>query len=195
MKTLRKVAIVVVVVLVLAVALGALLPRTWHVEQSVSIAAPAQRIYPLIANLRRWQEWSVWTKELDPQVHNSFEGPESGVGARWSWLGTKMGRGTMEIVASDPATGVRLDEAIESATVNAHAAFTFTPEGPNTRVTWTDEGTLPLVVGGYFSGMVERMLNRNLESGLAKLKRVVEALPPLPAPSAAPAPAVDAGHE
>ena len=115
------------------------------------------------------------------------------MGAKWLWLGPKMGRGRIEIVASDPRRGIDLDEAIESDVVNAHASLTFVAEGEGTRVTWRDEGTLPLIAGGFFRGTVEEMLNTHFAAGLLKLKTAVEALPePVVVPSA---PVVDAGVE
>ncbi len=182
----KKLGLALVGLIVLLLAVGLVLPRRWHVERSVLIAAPSARIHPYLNDLRRWQEWAVWTKELDPVVRNTYEGPLDGVGAKWSWLGPKMGRGQMEIVASDPATGLTIDEAIESDEVNARTEFTFTAEGDGTRVTWVDEGTLPPVMGGYFRGMVERMLGEHFEQGLGQLKALVEALPAPPTPVAVP---------
>jgi hypothetical protein len=194
MKTLRVVAMIVVGLLLLLISVGALLPRGWRVERSVVIEAPVERVHPLISTLRRWQEWSVWTRELDPLVRHTFEGPERGVGARWSWLGPKMGRGSLQITWEDPARGVTLAQAIEDESSNARASFTYTAEPTGTRVTWVDEGVLPVVLGGFFRSMVEARLGANLEAGLQKLKRVVEALPRAePTPLVAPPTAADAG--
>jgi hypothetical protein len=119
-------------------------------------------------------------------VRFTYEGPESGVGARWSWLGPKMGNGRSEITFADPRRGIRVDEAIESAQVNAHGAILLEDTGAGTRVTWTDDGTLPPILGGFFRAMVNERLTHNFEAGLARLKAVVEALPPAPPPAAPP---------
>jgi hypothetical protein len=195
---LKKAALAAVAVVVLLVVVGLALPRTWRVERSVVIDAPSHRIHPFLNDLRRWQEWAVWNKELDPQVRNTWEGPQDGVGSKWAWMGPQMGRGRMEIVASDPATGLTLDEAIESDEVNAKSVFTYAAVGASTKVTWVDEGTLPPVIGGYFRGMVEEMLGGHFDRGLQKLKALVEALPPPPPNVVTPppvAPAPDAGAD
>ena len=181
---LRKLAIAVVAIALLVVVVGLLLPRRWHVEQSIVINAPSTRIHPYIANLHSWQEWASWSRELDPQVRNSYEGPAEGTGAKWTWLGPKMGRGRMEIAMADPRIGVEINEAIESEAINAHSSFAYRAEGAGTRITWVDEGTLPVVLGGYFRRSVERQLGAYFQQGLETLKRRVEALPPEPAPSA-----------
>ncbi len=193
----KKIAIALIALVLLVGVGAAALPRTWRVEQQVVIASSPERIHPFLNDLKRWQEWSPWTRALDPQLRNMFEGPQDGVGARWSWLGPKMGQGRIEIVESDPTQGIALSEALESPTENARARIRFTREGAQTRVTWTDEGTLPLMVGGFFKGTVETRLSAHLATGLQKLKVLVEALPPPalpPAPVPSPATeAVDAG--
>lgn len=181
---LKKAAILVAILAVLIGGIGAVLPRQWHVERSVRIEATPDRILPFVANLRRWQEWAVWTKAMDPNVLNTFAGPDEGVGARWQWQGPVMGRGAITVTQAD-ATGVSFDEAIESDTVNAHGGLRFTADGTGTRVTWTDDGTLP-PMGGFFRENLEHMLGEHFEKGLGALKAVVEKQPPpqpLPPPS------------
>jgi uncharacterized membrane protein len=193
MKLVGRIALGVLAVLVVLALVGALRSRQWHVEQSVIINAPPARIHPFIEDLRKWPEWTVWNKGLDPKVVWTWEGPDRGVGARWAWNGPVMGKGRLEIVESDPEKGVRVDEAIESEVVNAHGHLAYSAAGGGTKVTWVDEGVLPAIVGSYFRGMIEQMLNDNLAQGLAKLKATVEALPPPKPPRPAPAPT--AGEE
>lgn len=176
-RMLRKVAIGIVTLSVLVVVIGLVLPRRWHVERTIIINAPPERIHPFIANLRNWQEWAVWSKELDPQVRHTYEGPAEGRGAKWSWLGPKMGRGLIEITAADPKVGVEMTEAIESDTPNGHSSFAYRVEGNGTHLTWLDRGTLPLLLGGYFRSSVEKKLNASFQRGLEALKQRVEAQP------------------
>lgn len=181
---LKRVALLLIVVVIVLGVIGLLLPRTWHVERSVRIDTTPDRVLPFVANLKRWQDWAVWTKAMDPKVVNTWGGPDEGVGARWQWLGPQMGRGAMTVTAAD-LTGVSIDEAIEADEVNAHGRFSFTADGAGTKVTWTDDGTLP-IMGGYFRGSIEDMLGKNFEKGLEGLKALVERQPlpqPLPPPS------------
>ncbi|MBM4782492.1 MAG: SRPBCC family protein [Archangiaceae bacterium] len=180
----KKAAVFVVAVVLFIGAIGALLSREWHVERTVRIEATPDRVLPFVANLRKWQDWAVWTKALDPKVVNTFAGPDQGVGARWQWQGPVMGRGAMTITAADE-TGVSIDEAIESDAVNAHSRLSLRPDGPATIVTWSDDGTLP-PMGGFFREQLEHQLGAHFEQGLAALKTLVEKQPapqPLPPPS------------
>jgi hypothetical protein len=153
---------------------GLFLPRQWHVERSVVINAAPEHIHPLVEDLKAWQSWAVWTKDMDPEVKDEYGGPASGVGAWWAWNGPKMGHGKMTITKSDVAAGVWLDEMIETdREVNAHGSLTWTREGGGTKVTWVDTGTLP-PMGGYFVWMIEDMLGENFQVGLKNLKAEVE---------------------
>lgn len=162
---------------VLLVVVGLFLPREWSVERSVVINAPSERIHPFIVKLPAWQEWAAWNKGMDPDVKYEYSGPAEGVGATWSWNGPKMGKGKMIITSADPAKGITVDEAIETDEINAHGAFAYAAEGAGTRVTWTDRGTLPPVIGGYFRGQINDMLGEHFQTGLTKLKEVVEKAP------------------
>lgn len=173
----KKIAIALIAVVLIALGVGLSLPRDWEVERAILINSTPERIAPFIIDLKRWQEWSVWTKAFDPLMRNTYEGPADGVGAKWLWLGPTMGRGRIEIVAADNTRGIELEQALESELANAHATIAFTVEGTQTRVTWRDRGTLP-VLGGVFLGHVEATLGNNFEVSLEKLKSLVEALPP-----------------
>jgi hypothetical protein len=172
MRVLRPLGKALAIVLGLFLALGLLLPRAWRVERDLVIAAPPDRIAPLVLSLRRWQSWSPWTTASDPQAVHSYQGPESGVGAQWSWKGPRVGQGRRTITAS-AATAVTLEEALESDRPNAIAEFTFTPEGQGTRVRWREEGELPLL-GGYFRPRLETSMGGHFEQGLARLKALAE---------------------
>lgn len=174
MRLLRPLGKGLALLLALFLGVGLVLPRTWRVERSVVIAAPPERISPYLLDLHRWQEWSPWTRALDPLVRHAYSGPRSGVGAGWSWLGPTMGRGSLTITWADARTGLRLDQAIESDRVNAHAELRLVPTAEGTRVTWVDEGELPLL-GGWFRGRVEARLGRSFEAGLGRLKALAEA--------------------
>ena len=72
-------------------------PDTFRVERSAHIEAPAEKIFPLIADFHQWEKWSPWEK-ADPRLKRSYSGNESGIGAIYRWDGNKdVGQGQMEI--------------------------------------------------------------------------------------------------
>ncbi len=168
----KKIAIAVLAMSLVSAAVLAALPRTWSVERSIVIDAPEAKIVPHIVDLHRWQDWSPWNKSHYPLARFSFEGPQQGVGAKWSWLGPVMGRGSLEVTSVIPGY-VSLSEALDGERVNAHATFTFQPRGGSTLVTWRDSGELP-AFGGVFVGSLEATLGRHFDAGLKQLKATVE---------------------
>jgi len=116
---------VVAVVLVLAIATRS---PTFHVERSIAIAAPPERVFPHVDDFHAWNAWSPWEK-IDPQLQRSFSGPPSGAGASYAWEGDRnVGAGRMTITKSAPASRIviRLEFLKPFAATNT-ATFTFVP--------------------------------------------------------------------
>jgi effector-binding domain-containing protein len=109
----------------------------------------------------------------------TLEGPESGVGAKQSWVGDpkKVGSGSEIITESVPYD--RVTVALDfGAQGKATSGFTLASEGDDTRVVWgmdADMGKGP--VGRYFGLMMDRMAGKDFEKGLASLKEFAEHLP------------------
>ena len=79
--------------LLLLLGIGSLfLSSKFSVSRSVQVAAPAEKIYPLVASPRQWKDWSVWNRR-DPAMQIEYSGPASGSGAVWSWKSKTEGDG------------------------------------------------------------------------------------------------------
>ena len=82
---LKRAALLLIVLVIVLGVIGLLLPRTWHVERAVRIDTTPDRILPFVANLKRWQDWAVWTKAMDPKVVNTWGGPDEGAAPPHHW--------------------------------------------------------------------------------------------------------------
>jgi hypothetical protein len=160
---------------VVLAAIGFFLPRTAEVERSVSIGAPAEKIFPLINDFQKFNDWSPWARR-DPNTEYRFEGPESGVGAKmfWSSDNPDVGSGSQEIVESavDKSVRTRLDFGAQG---KAEAYFDLTTEGDGTRVVWgfhSDFGTN--LIGRYMGLMFDEWIGADYEAGLVNLKQLAE---------------------
>jgi effector-binding domain-containing protein len=173
---LKRILVAIVAVLVLAVIVGLLLPRQVRVERSVSINRPASLVYAVVNSFQLFPKWSPW-QDLDPNMHQSTEGPRDGVGAKLVWSGNdKVGTGTQLITASNPDHSVMSDLDFGGST--AKSTVTLTPEGSATRATWTvdmDMGANP--IAHYVGLTMDNMLGKDFAGGLAKLKTLVESMP------------------
>jgi effector-binding domain-containing protein len=178
MSLFRKVLLGIGGLLLLLVVAAYLLPRNVHVERSTTISAPRATVFTVVNSFKHFNKWSPWA-ELDPNAKYSYNGPSSGVGAGMSWVGdpSTMGSGSQVITASTPWASVTTDIDF-GPQGKAVGVFSITAEGPATRVLWaldTDLGMNP--VSRYFGLMIDGMVGRDFDKGLARLKTLVESLP------------------
>lgn len=174
MKVLKWIAIIVLALLTVLVIGGYLLPSKFTVSRSITIQAPAGTVYGLVANPRRWKQWSAWTRR-DPGMHVEYDGPESGTGAKWSWRSPSEGNGSMVLTDTDPARRVAFDLSFTDFDTTSRGEFDLVPDGHATRVTWSltgDTGSNPML--RWMALGAERMVGKDFETGLVQLKAVAE---------------------
>lgn len=150
-------------------------PDTVHYERSTVINAPPDRILPHISDFRKWAAWSPWDK-MDPAMKRSYSGAESGVGARYAWVGNKkVGEGNM-LINEVSTQGVKLDlNFLKPWKAECKVQLAFTPSGNGTQVRWIMDGPNSFM-GKLFSLFVnmDKMIGKDFETGLSGLKAVVE---------------------
>jgi len=146
------------------------------VEREIAIAAGPELVFPYVNDLRRFNRWSPWAR-LDPQMTSAFEGPDSGVGARYSWHGNRnVGSGRLTVTESlaGERVGMRL-EFFEPFAATNDVQFKLSPQGSGTRVSWAMSGHKDFAsrLGSVFFDM-EDMIGKDFEKGLASLKALAE---------------------
>jgi uncharacterized protein YndB with AHSA1/START domain len=167
----KKIFIGLAAVIGIFLIVAATRPADFRVERSATLAAPAGTLFEYVNNHHKFNEWNPFMK-LDPNVKNTYSGPESGVGAVCSWDGNNdIGAGSCTITESKPGELVRsrMDwkRPMEgTSTVD----FTFKPQGDKTVVTWAMYGK------NNFMGKVvsifmdcDKMCGPQFEKGLAEL--------------------------
>ena len=155
---------------------GWLLPDSARMERSIVIDAPPGPIFERVDDLRAFNDWAPWS-ERDPDADYRYEGPERGVGSAVEWTSDhpQVGSGRQEIVESRANEYVRWQLDFE-AQGNAESWISLEPVPAGTRVTWgflTRFGNN--LMGRYFGLLLEDMLAPEFDTGLAELKRQVEA--------------------
>jgi len=170
-----------VVVIVFMVGVSAVLllasrrPDSFHVQRSLRMQAPAEKIYALIQDMQAFQRWNPYAKK-DAEMRTSYYGPASGVGAGQRFEGKRSGTGSLEIVGTQAPSELRMRLDM-SAPLQAHndIRFTLQPEGNATTVTWAMDGASPLIakLAGLFFSM-DHMIGADFETGLADLKALAE---------------------
>lgn len=179
----KKVGLLVLFLLAAFVVTGYLLPKQVHVERSITIDRPVNMMFELLNGYQHYDEWSPWV-ERDPQAEFIISGPETGVGARLSWVGDPqlVGSGWQEVVASKPYEQIDIKLDFDAQGV-ADTGFKLIPEGDATRITWFFDSDLTQGVNlvdaflaRYFGLLFDRWVGGDYEKGLANLKLYAEAL-------------------
>jgi hypothetical protein len=151
-------------------------PATFRMQRSATIAAPAERIFPLLDNFREWRAWSPW-ENLDPDMRRMFSGTDRGVGAIYEWSGNrKAGAGSMEISESQPNDSLAIAlHFLKPFKANYTTEFALRTTGDATDLTWSMSGknNFAAKLFGLFVSM-DRMVGKDFENGLASLKSVAE---------------------
>jgi uncharacterized protein YndB with AHSA1/START domain len=176
MKALKIIGIILgalVVILGIAVIMQ---PAQGKVEKFIVINASPATVYNDLNSFKSFREWSPWAK-MDTEAQYSFEGPESGVGARMNWKGEKVGSGSQWIEESVENQKIKCGLAFEGYDGKAFAEFLLTPEGDGTKLTWTYEGSNDGIVGKAMWMVMGSMLDGQYEQGLGDLKQYIESLP------------------
>ena len=179
---LLKILLGLVVVVLLFLVFVATRPADYRVSRDLAIAAPRDVLFAWVNSHRKFNEWNPWLK-LDPNVKNTYRGPDAGVGAACSWDGNgNIGAGTATITESTPGELVRMRmEWKRPMTGVGTVEFTFQPEGGKTRVTWLMYGQ-----NGFMGKLVsvfldcDTMVGPKFEEGLASLATVATQTPAAP---------------
>lgn len=175
MKRFAKVVLSLAVVLAALSVVIAMQPAEMRVERSLTINAPADKVFSYVNNLHKWNEWSPWAR-LDPDAAYAFSGVEEGVGAMMSWDGNfEVGKGSMTIIRSDPGEALQFQLAFEKPMRSTSVAeFTFKPMEDKTLVTWSMHGEKNFIAKAM--GLIfncEKMVGEQFNEGLENLDAVV----------------------
>ena len=169
MLTIILIALAAVLATILVVA--ALKSPDFSYTRSAVIAAPPDRVFGIVNNIRRWNDWSPWTTKH--AAATAYTGPESGPGAVWSGK-DEMGEGTLTVTAATPGEQVVMRlEYVKPMACDNTVQFTFRQEGEGTRVTWTMTGKHNFI--GKASNVVlnmDKLVGASFLKGLSNLGKL-----------------------
>jgi uncharacterized protein YndB with AHSA1/START domain len=188
-----KILIGVAGAILILVAVATTRPAEFHIERSVTIAAPPAVVFPRVNDFHAWASWSPWEK-LDPNLKRTYSGPAAGAGATYAWVGNSdVGEGKMTIQKSEPSSRVAIQlEFIKPFAATNQATFTFAPLADGTKVTWGMDGQNNFMskIVSLFMDM-DKLVGGDFERGLANLKQQSESTAAA-APTAPPTPPAEA---
>ena len=151
------------------------LPDEASFSRSAEIAAPPEKVFAIVASLKRFQEYSPWA-ELDPKTVYTFEGHETGIGQKMSWSSedTNVGKGSQTITGLTQGRSISVDLDFGDMGT-AVSVWTFEPSSAGTKATWGfTSPKLEGVTMKWMGLMFDRWVGPDYAKGLARLKAVAE---------------------
>lgn len=172
----KKLVLALVIAILALVAFIYVQPADFKVERSTTVMASDSVVFAQINDFRNWEAWSPWAK-LDTSMTVTYEGPESGTGAKYSWKGNSdVGSGTMLITKSEPNEVIEIQlDFIEPFASSNITMFTISGDSTQSTVTWTMTGQnnfLSKAFDLFFD--VNKLIGADFEKGLQALKEVSE---------------------
>ncbi|MBI3346271.1 MAG: SRPBCC family protein [Burkholderiales bacterium] len=151
-------------------------PDEFRVERRLRIAAPADKLWPLVGELRGFNRWNPYERK-DPLTKGQYAGAASGIGSRYAWESGKIGIGSLEITGQQPGRAVQMKlDFVKPFEAHNQAEFALqpTPDGA-TEVSWRMHGPANFVskLMGVFIDM-DKMVGRDFEDGLQNLRQLAE---------------------
>jgi hypothetical protein len=84
MKALKTILIIIGAILALVLILSLIGAKTFRVERSTMVKAPAEMVYPYVSNLKSMEAWGPW-KEMEHNMTTTYEGEDGKVGSKSTW--------------------------------------------------------------------------------------------------------------
>jgi uncharacterized protein YndB with AHSA1/START domain len=162
----------VVTLAIIAVAGSFMLPSWVTVSRSIDIAAPPEKVFAIVGDLKRMNEYSPWA-DLDPNIKYTFEGPEQGVGQKMNWSSqdANVGSGSQTLTDYQPPKHVAYDLDFGEM---SEASWDLEPTTAGTKATWWFSTRTDGIVMRWMGLMFDRWIGADYEKGLARLKVAAE---------------------
>ena len=174
MKALKILLVVIVVLLALLVGGGLLLSPKFSLSRTVTVNAPPEKIYALVADPRGWKQWSAWNQR-DPAMAIEYSGPASGAGAVWAWKSQSQGDGRMTFTTADAPKRLGYELFFPDFGTTSTGEFRLDANGGGTQVTWTMNGDMGANPAYRWMGLfMDKMVGPDFDTGLANLKTLAE---------------------
>ncbi|MEO6613807.1 MAG: SRPBCC family protein [Chitinophagaceae bacterium] len=154
--------------------ISALMPKTFNVEKTIIISRPVTEVMNRISDLNYYSQWNPW-QQSDPTAKNTITGTPKVPGHKYSWVGKKVGVGSLTLKNLDDKH-IHFDlEFLKPWKSKAKDNWMFEAWGEGeTKVTWQNSGQLPWPIASLMGPMISKTLNKQFEQGLNNLKKMCE---------------------
>jgi effector-binding domain-containing protein len=183
MKVLKTIGLAMAGLIFLIVIISFFLPGSYHFERTIIVQTDASLPFTLTKDFREWDKWLPWHK-LDTTMAKTYSEEQGVEGSWYTWnsQNPEAGKGKVTILKLVENEYIENEMAFDGMGTTI-ATFTFEPAEGGTKVLWALDGNgkgMPwywLIPSKYFNLMMDRMVGKDFEKGLAKMKEVCETMP------------------
>lgn len=155
------------------IVVGLIIPNKVDVRRSITINAPVETIHQYTNDLKMWPKWSPWVAQ-DPSIKTTFGDITEGKGASQTWTGAG-GNGEINFIQSSLDSGIQYEMRLQGDGTVFNSGFDYQPQGEKTIVVWYMTGEMqPVIIGNYFSLLMDSLVGDSYLAGLEKLKVLAE---------------------
>jgi len=171
----KKFLLILASLIVVALAVAAILPKDFKIEQSIIVNKPKAEVFAYLKMIKNGQKWEPWAK-MDPEMKTEFKGNDGEIGAIAAWSGnSEVGVGEQEIVAIAKNEKIDFELRFQKPMQATNKAYLITEEtGKNqTKVTWGMIGRTPFPFN-LICNLMHGKVNKDFAKGLSNLKEILE---------------------
>ena len=177
MPTLVIILIVIAAIIALFLIASALNGKEMNIEKTITINRPLQQVFDYVKYVKNHDKFSVWAM-MDPAMKKEYRGTDGQPGFVCAWDSSKnrnVGAGEQEIKNINDAKSIEHElRFIRPMQDLAKAKFVFEPVSSNqTKLQWGFYSKIKFPMN-TLKPMIQKMLSKNLETGLQNLKTVLE---------------------
>lgn len=148
----------------------------YSLQTSINIDAPAKKIFDLMLDLNRFDEWNPFMA-MDPTTVSKVTQVKPGAGSVYAYEAKRIGRGQQVVLSVEKPKLIVSEMSFfgKRKTEKAIIEYRIQEETSGTLVTWYMQGNRGFV--GKFMGTVlgfDKMMGKSFASGLASLKKLME---------------------
>ena len=178
MKILKRILLALAGLIALLLIMALFVNKNYAVEREITINKPKQQVFDYVKLLKNQDNYSKWAM-MDPNMKKEYTGTDGTVGfvSAWDSQVENVGKGEQEI--KKITDGERLDFALRflKPFTSTDYAYMTTEDtaGNQTKVKWGFNGKMPYPMNLMLLCMnMDKMLGKDLETGLSNLKTVLE---------------------
>lgn len=140
-----------------------------HISRSITIDAPADKVYSVVSDFNQWRPWSPWLiTEPETEVTVAEDGQS------YEWKGKRTGEGKMAIRNAEESKSIDYDlNFLKPWKSYADTSFYLSEEGGSTKVTWVMDSSMPFFLF-FLVKITTAMIEMDYDKGLMMLKAYCE---------------------